>query len=235
MEIPPLIKIGSDPIWLFGLFGAFLLFFHVWLVYWKPIGNIGWKRVDYIWLGVAVIGLVGQSAQVRQHWYATTYGISHYRVDGALKELKQRADFSIGAAICRPFVKSEYSPKNFDQIQAEYKFACIEFAKITKEVRSAGTNRDVGFLDLLDTSQIRNKLTDSILIETLSDLESAHHRFIDALKERNDAKYKTQTTSGEFVLIIFSPFLFMFALALRIAKVTGEIRLPANSSFKRDA
>ena len=34
------------------------------LIYLKPIGDIGWKRIDSIWLGVAVIGLVGQSAQV---------------------------------------------------------------------------------------------------------------------------------------------------------------------------
>jgi len=233
--MPSLLKIGSDPVWLFVLFGLFLLLFHLLLVYWKPIGNVGWKRVDYIWLGVAVIGLVGQSAQVRQHWYATEYEISHYKVESALKELKQRANFSIGPAICRTFVKTEYSPKNFEQIQAEYNFACAEFGRLTREIRSAGESRDVGFLDLLDTSQTRNKLTDSILTDTLTNLESAHSEFINTLKERADAKYKTKTTSGEFVLIIFSPFLFMFALALRIAKVTGEIRLSTNPSFKRDA
>lgn len=225
MNMPPLIEIGSDPAWLFGLFGGFLLFFHVWLVYWKPIGDIGWKRVDYFWLGVAVIGLIGQSAQVRQHWYAPAYDISHYRVDAALMALKQRADFSIGPAICRTFVRTEYSPKNFDQNQAEYNFACAEFTRLVKEVQSAEGSRDVGFLELLDTSQTRKKLTDSILIETLANLETAHRGFVDALTERSDAKYKTQTTANEFVLIVFSPFLLMFALALRIAKVTGEIRL----------
>ncbi|MFC6521616.1 hypothetical protein ACFQAT_19800 [Undibacterium arcticum] len=187
MDIPPLIEIGSDPVWLFALFGVFLLFFHAWLVYWKPIGDIGWKRVDYLWLSVAVIGLVGQSTQVRQHWYASAYDISHYRVEGALMALKRRADFSIGPAICRTFVRTEYSPTNFDQVQAEYNYACAEFTRLTKEVRSVEGNRDVGFLDLLDTSLTRNKLTDSILIETLANLETAHRGFIDALKERSNS------------------------------------------------
>ena len=110
-------------------------------------------------------------------------------------------------------------------MQAEYNFACDEFTRLTKEVRSTEGSRDVGFLDLLDTSKTRNKLTDSILMKTLENLEMAHHRFIDALKEKADAKQKTRPTTNEFVLIVFSPFLLMFALALRITKVTGEIRL----------
>ena len=64
MNMPLPIEIGSNPYWLFGLFGGFLLIFHGVLIYLKPIGDIGWKRIDSIWLGVAVIGLVGQSAQV---------------------------------------------------------------------------------------------------------------------------------------------------------------------------
>ncbi|OHC63254.1 MAG: hypothetical protein A2040_07590 [Rhodocyclales bacterium GWA2_65_19] len=225
MDMPPLIEIGSNPYWLFGLFAVFLLIFHGWLVYLRPIGDIGWKRVDYLWLGVAVIGLVGQSAQVRQHWYASSNEMSQFRVEGALMSLRREADFSIGPAICRTFVRSDFSPPTFDQMQAEYNFACDEFTRLTKEVRSTEGSRDVGFLDLLDTSKTRNKLTDSILMKTLENLEMAHHRFIDALKEKADAKQKTRPTTNEFVLIVFSPFLLMFALALRITKVTGEIRL----------
>lgn len=234
MTVPPIIEIGSEPFWLFCLFGFFLLFFHIWLVFWRPIGDIGWKRVDYVWLGVAAIGLIGQSAQVRQHWYANAYDMSGYRVEGTLSSLKHRANFSIGPAICRTFTKTEYSPKNFDQIQAEYNFACAEFARMTKEVRSVNEERNIGFLDLLDTSATRKKLTDTILIETLTNLDKAHQEFIDALKERSDAKYKTQTTNNEFVLIVFSPFLLMLALALRIAKVTGEIRLKRQQSVPAD-
>ena len=225
MDIPPLIEIGSNLYWLFGLFGVFLLMFHAWLVCWKPMGEIGWKYVDYIWLGFAVIGLVGQAAQVRQQWYTSAYEMSHFRVEGALMSLKRTANFSIGPAICRTFVRTEYSPKDFDQVQSEYNFACSEFTRLTKEVLSSGDGRDVGFLDMLDTSKTRAKLTDPILTESLRNLDSDHRAFIDALKYRSDAKHKTKPTNIEFVLIVLSPFLFMFALALRITKVTGEIRL----------
>lgn len=233
MDMPPLIEIGSNIYWLFGIFGVFLLVFHVRLVFWKPIGEIGWKYVDYLWLGFAAIGLVGQAAQVRQQWYMSAHEMANYRVEGALMSLKQRAEFSVGPAICRTFVRTENSPKTFYQSQAEYNLACSEFTRITKEVLSAGDNRDVGFLDILDTSKTRTNLTDPIILETLSNLEGAHRTFIDALKERSNARYKTKPTTGEFVLIVFSPFLFMFALALRIAKVSGEIRLkrrPINPS-----
>lgn len=232
MDMPPLIEIGSNPTWLFALFAVFLAVFHGWLVYLKPIGQVGWKRVDYIWLGVAAIGLVGQSAQVRQHWYSSTNEMYQYRVDGALSTLKMRADFSIGNAICGTSVKTEYSPKNFDEIQSEYKFACSEFNRLTKDIRSLQGPRDVGFLELLDVSPVRSKLTHPILIETLESLETAHRDFIDTLKEKSNVKYKTQATTNEFVLIAFSPFLLIFALALRITKVTGEIRLSASPAVQ---
>lgn len=234
MDIPPLIDIGSNPYWLFGLFLIFLLIFHGWLVYLRPIGDIGWKRVDYLWLGVAVIGLVGQSAQVRQHWYTSANEMSQIIVKGALISLKQDADFSIGPAICRTFNRSDFSPPNFDPIQAEYNIACEEFTRLTKEIRSTEGNREVGFLDLLDTSKTRSKLTDPILIKTLENLEMAHRHFIDALKEKEDAKQKTKPTTNEFVLIVFSPFLLMLALALRITKVSGEIRLKCEPGSQPD-
>lgn len=225
METPSLIKFSSDPIWVFLLFVIFLVIFHVWLVFWKPIGNIGWKIVDYFWLGIAAIGLVGQSAQVRQHWYASTNDLLHYKIEATREELKRSADFSIGPAICRNFIRTESSPSNLDQIQAEYNFACTEFTEITKQVRVADKNHYGGFLNLLDTSKFRSKLTDPILIETLTNLITAHEDFMNACAEESQARHKMQTTSAEFALIVSSPYMFMFALALRIAKVSGEIRL----------
>lgn len=225
MDIPPLIEIGSNPVWLFVLFALLLLVFHVWLVCWRPIGEIGWKRVDYIWLGIAAVGLVGQAAQVRQHWYSSAYEISHYKVAGTLSALIRQANFAVGPSVCRSFNLAPSSPRNLVQIQAEYDFACAEFKQLTREVRNADGSRDVGFLDLLDTTKTRSRLTDGILIDILATLDRDHKAFIDALKERSDAKYKTRTTANEFVLVVFSPFLLMMAVALRTAKVTGEIRL----------
>ena len=139
--------------------------------------------------------------------------------------LRREANFSIGPAICRTFARSDLSPSNFDQMQTEYNFACEEFIRLTKEVLSNKGNRDIAFLDLLDTSKTRNKFTDPIIIKILENLDIPHHRFIHALKEKADAKQKIEPTANEFVLTIFSPFLIMIALALRITKVTGEIRL----------
>ena len=147
-------------------------------------------------------------------------------------DLKHQANFSIGPAICRTFTITEYSSKNTAQTQAEYNFACVEFTKLTKEVRTSEENREVGFLNLMDVSQTRKKLTDSILIETLDNLKSAYDIFLNALDEKSYNKHQVQTTPYEFVLAILSPFLLMLALALRITKVTGEIRLSKNSAHR---
>lgn len=230
MDIPPLIEISSNPAWILSLFVVFLLAFHGWLVIWKPIDEIAWKYIDYIWLGVAVIGLIGQAAQVRQTWYSSAQEISNFTVAGSLANLKRQANFAIGPSICRSFNKTENSPKNLAQLQSEYNFACGEFARITKEVRSLDKERDVGFIDLLDTSSTRAKLTDAILIDVLQRLDNDHKAFLGALTQRSEAKYKARATPVEFVLIVLSPFLLMLALALRITKVSGEIRLKRQNS-----
>ena len=225
MDIPLLIEISSNPYWLFGLLVGFLLFFHGVLVYWKPIGDVGWKYVDYIWLIVAAIGIVGQTAQVRKLWYEPEIKISQFIVEGTLRSLRREADIAIGSATCRKFTRTNSSPPNLDQIQAEYKFACDEFTQLTKEIRTTVGDREVGFLGLHDTSKTRSKLTDPILINMLDGLETAHSNFIDALSKKEDAKQKTKPTTYEYVWIVFAPFFLMFALALRITKVSGEIRL----------
>jgi hypothetical protein len=225
MDMPTIVEFGSSACWLIVYFLGFLFLFHAWLVFWKPIGELGWKYVDYFWLLFALVGVVGQAAQIRQQWYSSAHEISNFRVASTLMSLKRTANLSIGSAVCRTFTRSEASPKDLERVQAEYNLACSEFSRLTKEIIANSDSRDVAYLDMMDVSQTRAKLSDPTLVKILQSLESDHRAFVTALKERAEARHRAGRTSTEAVLVIFSPFLFLLALALRITKVTGEIRL----------
>jgi hypothetical protein len=39
--------------------------FHVWLVYLRPLPELTWRKVDYIWLGFSVFAIVAAASQLR--------------------------------------------------------------------------------------------------------------------------------------------------------------------------
>lgn len=51
------LAMGSTPPVLF-VFLAVLVVSHIFIVYWRPLGKIGLKKLDYWWLAVGVLGLV---------------------------------------------------------------------------------------------------------------------------------------------------------------------------------
>ena len=48
------------------IFVVLLIVFDLILVRWLKLGNFAWKIVDYIWLGVGALGLIGAASQSRQ-------------------------------------------------------------------------------------------------------------------------------------------------------------------------
>jgi hypothetical protein len=217
MHPPDIVSVGSNSLWLDLILIVLLVIFHILFVFKLRLDEIQWKYADYIWLIIAALGVIGQAAQVRQHWYATIYEISSYNAKATLRALKQQVNAAIGPGIC------ELPDTPLRQVRAEYKLACAEFTKISKEVLSANEDRDIGFLSLLDTSELRSNFHEAGLLETLDKVNKAYSNFSKAIREQSVAKEKSKSTAGEFTLIIISPFLLIFALAIRITKVSGEI------------
>lgn len=222
-EIPFLLRFAYNPIYLSIALIVLLTLFHVWLVVKKPLSKVGWKRVDYIWLAVAALGIMGQAGNVRMKLFTAVMESARASSQYALLDLKQQANFAVGPSVCRTFVRTENPPPNFDEIQREYSFACRELTKMTTDIRSAEVGRKVGFL--MDLHPLIMKTTDKVLLTTLQNLENSHTKFKESLKEEKNAENKTHMTDLEYVLLFLSPYLLVIAVALRITKVTGEIRL----------
>jgi len=49
----------AKPLWMIVVFALFLVAFHILLVKVWPLQKQAWKKVDYIWLGVAALAIIG--------------------------------------------------------------------------------------------------------------------------------------------------------------------------------
>jgi hypothetical protein len=68
-------------------------------------------------------------------------------------------------------------------------------------------------------------VTNAALKDMLSGLDKQTSYFDQSMNELETIRKGTQPTDLEVSMVFVSPFLLAFALALRITKVTGEIRL----------
>lgn len=226
-DIPMFMRIAYNPIYLSFALILLLLLFHWWLVSKRPLGKVGWKRIDYIWLAIAALGVIGQAGNVRMKLFSQVKETARARSQNALLDLKQQANFAVGPSVCRTFIKTENTSPNSDEVQREYNVACSELTRLTADIRTAGIDRKVGFL--VDLDPLNKKTTDKQLLATIQDLEKSHSRFTESITEVNNIEDKTHMTDTEFVLLFLSPYLLVMAIALRITKVTGEIRIEKES------
>ncbi|HZF12202.1 MAG TPA: hypothetical protein VFE33_25730 [Thermoanaerobaculia bacterium] len=121
---PPMAKLGT----ILLLFAVLLVAFDLVLVRWLKLGKQAWKRVDYLWLSFAALGLLGAVSQARI--YAAGSQLSQYHARAAMRyEDFRQLVIMLAAkpgAVCRTFTPSEHSPvtDTFLRVQREYDQAC---------------------------------------------------------------------------------------------------------------
>jgi hypothetical protein len=214
------------------IFASALIIFHWLLVFvwplnkfgWKPLGKYGWKIVDYVWLLSGSIALVATVFQARQvlatSMLPALESIVSSSVDGA--EYYSSPKFYDGL-LCRKFERSQFSPpeEEFKRTQKEYNDACAWANQISEHIK--GVDR-WGIIDIPSLPKPLEATDPSIpkLEQEMFDAFKTHNAI--ALKRKALQEASKRSESEQFFVIV-APVLAVFALALRITKVTGEIRL----------
>lgn len=220
MSEPPWLPITSEPSSLFIILVAFLLLFDWVLVRWLKLGKVAWKRVDYIWLGAAAIGLWGVATDVRRiaasswlPWQREYRLISYQRVIRDVHALTE-------TYVCRDFVRSDLSPENFNLVQKEFDSACAFGRELTEKLPTTPPDR-------LDRAIFRQRpiVTQASLRDLYLQLDQSLDSYEGAHRQYMSTVLAAERSSTEVAFSFASPVLFVMALALRFTKVTGEIRL----------
>jgi hypothetical protein len=209
-----------------GIFAVALIGFHAYWVWMRPLSKVGWKKVDYLWLGLAIISLIGYVTQSRGIVAGYLLRSATIQMDGAYRSLSSTAEmYDNDPAICRSFVRSPYSPpeEEFQRSQHEFNVACDWFDKVAKAIlhRDRAPNRKVSWTDLPATPTF----TEPMLKNDLGYLQREVDHYNTVVTAHDEIEAQTHRSILEEVLVVLMPIFFAIALALRITKVTGEIKL----------
>jgi hypothetical protein len=208
-----------------GIFVGALIVLHLWLVRWKKLDKRAWKKTDYIWLSLTALGLIGEASHAREI-VAKNYLVNaklHQRWirDRIMAEIS--SDAKNDGGVCKVLVRDQVSLSSaeYDKQKQAYDEAC-SWARKVYALASAAENQDC-----LDTSSWPKAPTNprvSILIPLVNYFIADN-----AQSNAQVQKYKEleEDTTPEMIVKVISPLLLAFALALRITKVTGEIKLEA--------
>jgi hypothetical protein len=212
--------LGARPWHVLAVFCVALLLMHAVLVYWLKLGKVAWKRADYFWLGATILSLIGAAAEVRRNIAADDLKTRAERRDWAWHHVVDEARFMTGPAVCSPFVKTEWSPANFDEIQRQYRLVC----KASGALLAALPLETPDQLPPILRTQ-RPPISDTILLSFYSDVDEAGRMFLREQSQYNQTRDAAERSEWDSTLVVVSPILLALALALRITKVTGEIRI----------
>lgn len=219
--------IGSALLWLtqpmliLTSLGAFVVILHALLVYAHPLSENGWRRVDYIWLAGAVLSLLGMSAEARHQWVELRKPISEQLHLGSVDYL--RDSFLVLRIFPCHVDFGRAGPAGSDQAGTaeQYEAYCRWLTETEQTMERLFQTRS-----RIDLSLFASKAAFSDLpaaaqtLPRLTKIAMEYNRTLDDLNQ-----WASLEASGtESLVKTVSPILLSFALALRITKVTGQIR-----------
>ncbi len=212
----------TNPLWILGVLAIALLIFHLLFVWFQTMPSLFWKKIDYTWLSMALLGLLGTVA-TNQIILSERYAdLTVTRIESQFRWVLDRARAGTSLA-CRTFIASEFSPppEVMEKTQREYDEQCVWFRRV---------------LDRLE--QIDSTEGQLVNVELLAGTPPSggdadvYRRFVNAVDDYNilvkrERELRDNVDSSELVdaIQLLSPILLAVAIALRLTKVSGEIAL----------
>jgi hypothetical protein len=207
------------------VFAAMLLVLHALLIRWLRLGKLGWKIVDYIWLGFALVGLITAVAQVRTTSATVLSTLVRQRATAAFEIAKSSLEGYAAhpGPICRTFVRTENSPppNEVESVQREYDSTCHWLNAFARSLPSPPPPVPMQEINVPDAP----KVTNEVLQQTVRGLASEFETFNAEVGAFKAMEARSQHSELEEILGYLGPLLIVLALALRATKVTGELLL----------
>jgi len=213
-------EFSARPLYILASFLLLLLVLHLVLVFWMKLGDVAWKRVDYVWLGTAVLGLLTASAQA-EHFLSKRYLeiFEGPRTESAYQLLRGEIDTN---QICLPRRRSAASSAlNFDERNQEQEALCKRGKEIASKMPKYITEP---FPPLEQTGYESLGIEAKYETGYVKGVEYAAEQYRQQQRSYVESLSAGKLSSAEETIIVLGPLFLAFALALRITKVTGDIR-----------
>ena len=202
------------------LFLVSLIIFHLLFVWPKNKSIKWWKVADYVWLFAIFLSIISISADLRQNYAKNKVDKVKIYAESNLQYFIKSYIKPPPSYICRVFIRSDYSPNNFDEIQEEYNQVCEWLSQLGSAIEITKTSElELINWEKLDAPVIKDDLLKKFLEEMqnlLHDYNIRAQNFIDANNALHSTKYE------EFFYALW-PYLFVLSIAFRISKTSGEL------------
>jgi hypothetical protein len=222
VDIPLLLRISSSPLLLLLTLVLVTLACHALFLWWFPLGEVNWKRIDYLWLFAAVVGVLASSGKAAR--LIAENQLKNFQEPVTLTAYEfLRTDIKSAAegSACGVLRRAADSPPDFEERQKEQRAMCDQYKKLDAQMPHSVEPpfkplEELGFVPLTGNPEYVTALFEV----TNRDAEEY---------ERNRETYdeiteKTRSSKWENAHLAMGPLLLAVAMALRITKTTGEIR-----------
>lgn len=205
-----------------GLCVSALLVFHLlWIWIW-PHDGIFWKRVDYFWVGFGVIGLMSAVGDIRRTQSERMIGQYQTWRNARRDEVHNAVSNAYITYSSSMRVRSDLSPPDFDSlVVAEKAFAGWCGTLLHRLPDSTAAD---GYVKLADTLTYPSFYADWGAFEKQW-FKRSIAAAAQAEKDLATTVENARLTDLDLTLKFFGPWFMAIAVALRLTKVTGEIRL----------
>jgi hypothetical protein len=182
--------------------------FHVWLIWLRPRSEIFWKKVDYLWIGIAAFAIVGAISQVRT---IVASGVLSQTSPGWEFRTKNRIEQT--TAMRNVLCRVQSTPEQIT--------GCGWFDEAIKKMAAAGQSAGLWtniFFRPVDGLRDDFKQEGGIVISLVDALknEASERLGLEAVASREESIAK--------IPLIISLFLLPIAFGMRLTKVTAEVR-----------
>ena len=222
MDLPLLVRISSSPLLLLLTLVLVTVACHALFIWFFPLKEVNWKRLDYVWMFAAVLGVLASSGKAAR--FIAENQLNNFQEPATITSYEfLRADIKSGAEgpACAVLHRSGDSFPDFDERVKEQQSICEQYKKFDAQMpESVGPPfkplKDLGFVPFTGNPQYVAASFD------IANRDAEEY-------ERNRETYdeiaeKTKSSKWENAYLAMGPLLLAVAVALRITRTSGEIR-----------
>ncbi|WP_262696096.1 hypothetical protein [Kordiimonas aquimaris] len=207
----------STNLYLIGsIFLITLILLHYFLVFTKPLTLKQWKLAEYVWVGLALISIVGVLEEAK--FLRANQNVERSRVlaEDKLQAIENWFDV-YGVFACDEQGAKERSPKLCTWMK-------VKSSDLALILSNESFPPDIPFNMLSGIDEITGGIQDAdrkIIKGYLNDYIAARQSYMTGVTS-------ARRSSLSALIVSLAPILFAMAVALKFTKVTGEYRLTAS-------
>lgn len=232
MHLSRIVQLSSSPPWL--LLTVIVLTGILWLIFVRvfPLSDIAWKRVDYIWLSIALLGVLASSGRASHEFTKAEIPLLEPVTYFSFQTLRHDIEYgaSPGSEGCAPRIHTSFSPPDYDDIRKAQQHLCEQFRKLDSDVPKSLALAGTKF-PALDQLKFQPLSEDELCLKY--EKREIERLKADAARYEKDrqiynAKLEEERNQEDSPLILMDlgigPLLVGLAIAIRLTKTAGEIR-----------